>query len=333
MKLVGFEIEDWEHKRFDRIKDENELLLTSEPLKIKVKGDFLDADVISTFVYSDVSAEALKQFKNLRLLATRSTGFDHIDIDYCRENNITVCNVPAYADETVAEHVFALLLSISRNIVESVVRTRTGNFSQDGLQGSDLQGKTIGIIGTGSIGRHVIKIAKGFSMNVLAFDLKPDEEAASSLGFRYVDMDELLSSADVVTLHVPGTPKTRHLISKPEFSKMKDSSILINTARGDIVDIQALLEALTSRKITAVGLDVLSEEPKIREEAELIRSIFTEQHDLQTLFADHMLVHQPNVLVTPHNAFNTREAVERLLDTSVQNIMSFVKGEPQNVVS
>lgn len=333
MKIVVFELEDWERKMLDRLRDEHELMLTSEPLNTQVREDFVDADAISTFVYSDVSAGSLSQLKNLKLLATRSTGFDHIDIRYCRENRITVCNVPAYADETVAEHVFALLLSISHKVVESVGRTRTGDFSQDGLRGFDLRGKTMGVIGTGSIGRNVVRIARGFGMNVVAFDLKPDEEFASSMGFRYVDMDDLLSSVDVLTLHVPATEKTRHLISKSEFSKMKDGSILINTARGEIVDVQALLEALASKKIAAAGLDVLPEEPTIREEAELLHYIFAEQHDLRTLFADHMLVHRPNALVTPHNAFNTCEAVTRLLNTSAENIVSFAKGEPQNVVS
>jgi len=333
MKVIGFELEDWEREMFNRMRDEHDLLLTSEPLNTQVRQDFLDAEAISTFIYSDVSAESLKRFKNLKLIATRSTGFDHIDTEYCKKNDITICNVPAYADETVAEHVFALLLAMSHNIVKAVEKTRTGSFSQRGLQGFDLRGKTMGVIGTGNIGRNVIKIARGFGMNVLAFDLRPDEETASALGFRYVDMDSLLSAADILTLHVPGSPKTRHIISKAEFSKMKDGSILINTARGDVVDIQALLEALTSKKIAAAGLDVLPEEPTIREEAELLRSIFTKQHNLQTLFAEHMLTHQPNVLVTPHTAFNTHEAVQRLLDISVQNIISFAKGEPQNVVS
>lgn len=333
MKVIGFELEDWEREVFDMIRDEHDLLLMSEPLNRQVGQDLLDAEAISTFVYSDLSARSLQQFRNLKLVATRSTGFDHIDIEYCKKHDITVCNVPAYADETVAEHVFALLLAISHNIVKAVEKTRTGSFSRKGLQGFDLHGKTMGVIGTGNIGKSVIRIARGFYMNVLAFDVKPDNQAASSLGFSYVDMNELLSSADILTLHVPGGAKTRHLISESEFSKMKDGSVLINTARGDVVDIRALLKALANNKIAAAGLDVLPEEPAIREEAELLRSIFAEQHDVQTLFAEHMLTHQPNVLVTPHNAFNTREAMERLLDTSVQNIVSFAKGECQNVVA
>jgi D-lactate dehydrogenase len=169
-------------------------------------------------------------------------------------------------------------------------------------------------------------------MEVIAFDVKPDEKAASKLNYSYVDMDALLSKSDIITLHVPGNEKTRNLISKSEFSKMMPGAVLINTSRGFVVDIEALLEALVNKKIAAAALDVLPEEPTIREEAELLRSILAERHNLETLFAGHMLAHQPNVLITPHSAFNTHEAKQRLLDTTVDNIIAFARGKPQNVV-
>jgi D-lactate dehydrogenase len=294
---------------------------------------FLEAEAVSTFIYSELNADVLARFKNLKLIATRSTGFDHIDLEYCRQNNITVCNVPTYADQTVAEHVFALLLGISHRIPEAVFRTQRGNFSQQGLQGFDLYGKTLGVIGTGNIGRHVIGIARGFNMEVIAFDVKPDQEVASKLDFSYVNMDDLLSRSDIITLHVPGGKKTRHLISRQQFEKMKDGMVLINTARGEVVDVQALMEAIVHGKISAAGLDVLPEEPVLGEETELLRSIFVDRHNLDTLLAGHMLAHLSNVLITPHSAFNTREAVQRLLDTTVENIVAFARGEPQNVAS
>jgi D-lactate dehydrogenase len=169
-------------------------------------------------------------------------------------------------------------------------------------------------------------------MKIIAFDVKSDNKTASKLGYTYVDMDTILSKSDIITLHIPGNDKTRNLISKTTIAKMKHGVVLINTSRGFVVDIEALLEALVNKKIAAAGLDVLPEEPTIREEAELLHSIFAERHNLETLFAGHMLAHQPNVLITPHSAFNTREAKQRLLDTTVDNIIAFARGEPQNIV-
>jgi D-lactate dehydrogenase len=332
MKIVGFEVEDWEQEAFKRIRGKHELLLTPKPVSESLDSRYKDADIISTFIYSNLSERTLDQFDKLKLIATRSTGFDHIDLEYCEKNNITICNVPEYGGNTVAEHAFALIHAISRHIPEAVQRTRNHSFSQEGLQGFDLQGKTIGIIGTGDIGRKAIRIATGYGMKVLAFDVKPDQEAAGRMGFEYTDMDTLLSTADIVTIHVPGIETTRDLISRREFEKMKQRVILINTARGFVVNVQALLQALAEGKVAAAGLDVLPEEPVIREEAELLRSAYSGNENLDVLFADQILSAMPNVLITPHIAFNTREAVGRLINTSVDNILSFLQGEPRNIV-
>jgi D-lactate dehydrogenase len=190
----------------------------------------------------------------------------------------------------------------------------------------------MGVIGTGEIGQNVIKIARGFSMKVLAFDVAPDEEAAERLGYEYVSFDDLLARSDVISLHVPGNEKTQHLIDADAFAKMKDGAVLINTARGQIVHNQALVRALAEGKIAAAGLDVLPEEPVIREEAELLRSVYERKHDLDALLADSVLMRLRNVVVTPHSAFNTREAVDRILDTTAGNIRCFLRGEPQNTV-
>jgi D-lactate dehydrogenase len=288
---------------------------------------------VSGFVYSKFSKDILQQLDDLKLIVTRSTGFDHIPLGVCRERGVTVCNVPTYGSHTVAEHVFGLLLTISHRLEQAIDRTRKGDFTPRGLQGFDLRGRTMGIIGTGGIGRETARIAKGFGMDVLAHDIQPDEQAARQLGFRYVGLDELLSASDVISVHVPANEKTRHLLSGEEFEKMKDGAVLINTARGDIVDTRALVRALAEQKLSAAGLDVLPEEPVIREEAELLRSVYEERHNLHTLLANHVLVHMRNVVVTPHSAFNTREAVQRILDTTVENIRAFAAGEPQNAVS
>ncbi len=333
MKIVIFEFEEWERPYFDHFMDKNDVIFEQAPLDEQTASKYQDADIVSVFIYSDLGCPTLKQFKQLKFIATRSTGFDHIDIPYCTQKGIKVSNVPSYGENTVAEHVFALLLSISHKIPDAVNRTRQGNFSQEGLQGFDLCGKTIGIIGTGVIGQKTIKIAKGFDMDVLAYDIEPDTIAAKKLDFSYVSLQNLLSQSDIISLHVPGNKETYHLLSNPEFSLMKKGAILINTARGDVVDVKALLQALASEKLSAAGLDVLPEEPTIREESELLRSLFTEKHNLETLLADHVLLHMKNVVITPHSAFNTKEAVARIIQKTVKNIDEFCEGRPTHLVN
>jgi D-lactate dehydrogenase len=332
MKLVIFEAEPREAPAFDPLKPANDVRFVAEPLRGSNVGDFADAELISTFIYSQIDRDVLDRLPHLKLVATRSTGYDHIDRVGCAERGIIVCNVPVYGENTVAEHVFALLLALSHRLIEATSQARSGRFSPDGLQGFDLAGKTIGVVGVGSIGRHVVRIARGFAMDVLAHDVVADASVAAQLGFRHVGFDELLALSDVITLHVPATAGTDRLLSTEAFRRMKDGVIIINTARGSLIDSPALIEALRSGKVAAAGLDVLSAEPLIREEAELISSKSWDRHDLRDLVADHVLLAMPNVIVTPHSAFNTREAVDRIVETTVANILSFVRGRPQNVV-
>ncbi len=333
MKIVIFELEDWESEAFRQLSEHYELVLTGDALTDPPDSRYLDADIISASLGSNLSDNTLGRFPNLKLISTRTTGFDHIDLDYCRNHGITVCNVPHYADRTVAEHVFALLLAVSHRVVESVNRTRSGNYSLKDLQGFDLEGKTLGVVGTGSIGIQAIEIASGFRMPVLAYDVHPNNELAEKLGFRYVSLEELLRGSDILTLHVPSNPATRNLISRTQFAQMKKGTVLINTSRGDVVDIEALLEALGNGTIAAAGLDVLPEEPAIHEEAELLRSLFNRHYNLEMLLADHVLARLSNVIITPHSAFNTGEAIRRLLDMTCRNIEAFINGNPQNVVA
>lgn len=333
MKLIVFETEEWEHAACLRLLPEHNVSCTQEPLNSWSASRYPDGEAISTFINSKVSAEVLAQFPSLRLIATRSTGYDHIDLDYCHEHGITVSNVPDYGDATVAEHTFALLLALVRHLVPAVERTRRGDFSQEGLRGSDLRGKTLGVIGTGRIGRRVIEIAKGFGMEVLAFDVRPDEAAADALGFRYGNLMHVLGRSDVVTLHVPATPQTRHLIGGRELASMKTGVIIINTARGSIIDASALVRALADKKVGAAGLDVLPEEPLLRDEAEIFRGERGDTNaELRALLASHVLLRFPNVIVTPHIAYDTEDALRRILDTTIANIKAFAQGRPQNVV-
>ncbi|SMF27630.1 D-lactate dehydrogenase [Tistlia consotensis] len=332
MEITAFEAEPREAPAFEVLKPSNELQLVAEPLRPETAGRFAEAEVVSTFIYSDLGRRTLEKLPALKLIATRSTGFDHVDTAFCAERGITICNVPSYGENTVAEHVFALLLALSHRLVEGVERARSGRFSPEGLQGFDLAGKRLGVIGAGSIGRHVVRIARGFGMEVLVHDPATDPALAARLGFRYAELDELLAMADVISLHVPAMPATRHLLSAEAFRRMKDGVVIINTARGSLIDPRALIEALRSGKVAGAGLGMLPDEPLIREEAELICSIFCDRHDLRDLVADHVLLRMPNVVVTPHSAFNTREAVGRIVETTVANIEAFAEGRPRNVV-
>jgi D-lactate dehydrogenase len=332
MKIVAFEVQLREVSSYEPLRAEHEVVLLEEPLRAENAKRFQDAEIVCPFVYSDLSAGVLQDMPQIRMIATRSTGYDHINLRYCKERGIVVSNVPTYGEATVAEHVFALLLTISHKLREAVERARNGEFSPIGLEGFDLAGKTLGVVGVGSIGRHVVRIARGFEMNVIAFDLKPDSRLAAELGFDYLSFDAVLKQADILTLHVPATPGTNNMISAAEFAQMKNGVVLINTAHGSLVEPRALIQALHSRKVSAAGLDVMPDEPMIREEAELICSLFCERHDLRNLLADHMLLRMPNVVVTPHSAFNTVEALGRILQTTIANIEAFAAGTAQNIV-
>ena len=334
MKIVVFEVADWEHQACLGLQPPHAVECLLIPLTLATVGDHPDAECITTFIGSELSAGVLRQMPKLQLIATRSTGFDHIDLDYCRHAGVTVCNVPDYGDPTVAEHVFALLLALSRRIVQAAERTRRGDFSQAGLQGFDLAGKTLGVVGAGRIGRRVAAIGRGFGMEVIAFDVQPDPDAAESFGFRYAPLDELLEIADVVSLHLPGGAGSHHMIGALQLAKMKASGVLINTSRGGIVDGEALVRALASGHLAGAGLDVVAEEEVLREEAEIFRAdAVISNARLRVLLADHALLGLSNVIITPHVAYDTREAVVRIVETTVANIQAFARGAPQNVVT
>ncbi|MGA7711435.1 MAG: hydroxyacid dehydrogenase [Rhizomicrobium sp.] len=332
MKIVVFEAEERERGVFDPLLPANEIVFVAEPLRPGNAKEYGDAEIVSTFIYSDLGAAVIEQLPRLKLIATRSTGYEHVSFAACKARGIAVANVPTYGSNTVAEHIFALLLSISHRMPEAIERAQRGDFSPFGLQGFDIAGKTLGVVGTGHIGRHVIKIAKGFGMKVVSFDAYPDERTAHGMGFHYATFDELLARSDIISLHVPSTPETRHLLNSKTFAKMKDGVIIINTARGELIETGGLIEALNSGKVAAAGLDVLPDEPMIREEAGLIHSIFNKEHDLRNLVANHVLLRMRNVIITPHSAFNTREAVHRIAETTAANIAAFLEGQPENLV-
>lgn len=290
------------------------------------------ADIAAFFIYSHLDAGLLKQLPKLKLAVTMSTGYDHIDMAACKKRKVTACNVPSYGENTVAEHAMALLLAISRNIISSVERTRKGKFSFDGLRGFDLKGKTIGIVGTGKIGRHMAHYANAFGMNVLAYDLFPNKELAKECGFSYVSLNELLKKSDVISLHLPETPQTHHIINRKNLKNIKKGCVLINTARGGLVETDALLAGLKNGTFRALGLDVLEQEAAIQEDVALLHKDFAKKYDAELLLEEHVLQGMENVLITPHNAFNSDEALQRILDTTLENMLNFLKKKPQNVL-
>jgi D-lactate dehydrogenase len=288
--------------------------------------------ILSVFINSHLNETVLNALPSLKLIATRSTGYDHIDVEYCRRRGITVSNVPIYGDNTVAEHTFALILALSRKVIQSHNRARAGDFSPAGLQGFDLRGKTLGVVGTGHIGVHVIRIARGFMMNAIAFDLRPDKRLADALDFEYVDsLDALLAASDIVTLHAPLLESTHHMINRENIWRMKKGTLLINTARGGLVDTDSLLAALEAGHCAGAGLDVFEGETLIKEERQLLSNEY-DINELRTVVKNLVLLRRENVVVTPHIAFNSSEALERILLTTIHNIQSFVAGKPINVV-
>jgi len=239
--------------------------------------------------------------------------------------------VPSYGENTVAEHTFALILALSRKVHQSYVRVQRDDFSLDGLRGFDLKGRTLGVIGAGKIGLNVIKIARGFSMEVLAFDPYPQPFLAELMNFRYVPLDELLAASDIVSLHMPYRKDAHHFMNDRRFAQMQRGALFINTARGGLVDTDALLAALETGQIGGAGLDVIEGEEFISEERQLLDQP-EGAGQLKALVRNHIIFSRDNVIFTPHNAFNSQEALERILDTTVDNILAFAAGRAQNKV-
>ncbi len=333
MKIAFFEIEDWEIPYIQKKLTGHSLSFTKYPLTMENSTEAKDADIISIFIYSEISREMITQLPALQMVATRSTGYDHIDISACKDKNILVCTVPVYGTHTVAEHTIALLLAISRCLIPSIERTRDGDFSLDGLRGFDLYGKTLGVVGTGNIGLAVIQIAKGLGMNILAYTHTPDDELAGKYGFKFTDMSTLLRSCDVVTLHLPYTKQTHYFINKENIVQFKKGSVLLNTARGGLVETEAILKGLDEGYLHAAGLDVLEEECMVKEERQLLTEQFLKECDIKTQLLNHVLLTRKNVLITPHNAFNSTEALQRIVNTTLENITLYIAHTPQNGVS
>lgn len=335
MKITFFEVSKDEQDVLTASFSGSDFIISFSEDNLNIENTQLakDSEVVSIFVNSEVNKEIIDQLPSLKFIATRSTGFDHIDINYCKDKGIQVSNVPAYGARTVAEFAFSLLVSISRKAsIAGKQVSEKNDFSIKGFEGFDLFGKTIGVIGTGKIGKNAARIAKGFGMRVLATDLYPDSAFAEEEGIEYIPLTELLSVSDVVTIHAPYNETTYHLINKDNIKQFKKGAYLINTARGEIVETEALLEGLKDGILAGAGLDVLESERKLKDEAKFLASGKATEEDKKILSLNHELIKMPNVIVTPHIAFYTKEAVAEILKTTVENLKDFVAGSPKNLV-
>lgn len=332
MKIAFFEIEEWERDYLkSRLKKHN-LIFSKDVLDENKIKSIKDVDILSVFIYSKINKKILDKFENLKAIVTRSTGFDHIDIKACKKKNILVANVPYYGENTVAEHTFALILALSRKIHKSYERTIRGNFSLEGLRGFDLKEKTIGIIGLGHIGQHVARIAKGFEMKILVYDVHKNKKLEKNLKFKYTSLNNLLKNSDIITFHCPYNKKTHHLLNNKSIKLVKKRAYIINTARGGLIDTHALVKALAKGDLGGAALDVLEEESLIKEEIQLLSKNFPKEN-LKNLLENHLLLTFDNTIITPHNAFNSQEALQRILNTTINNINCIKRGKCKNLVN
>lgn len=323
IKVAVFDTKGYDRIYFDKLKGE-ELVITyfEHKLNKETVNSTRGYDVVVPFVNDSLDRETIDGLveNGIKLIAMRCSGFNNIDLKYAQDK-IKMVRVPWYSPYAVAEHAIALLLCVNRRIPRAFIRTRDNNFSLEGLIGWDLYGKTAGVIGTGKIGKIFIDICKGFGMKVVAYDPYPSSDG----NINYVSLDELLAESDIISLHCPLTEQTNRIINKENISKMKTGVTIINTSRGALVDSHALLEALLSRKVGGAALDVYEEEV----------DLFFEDHS-DNIVDDEILtrlVSLPNVVMTSHQAFLTREALENIALVTITNIKKFfIENELQNEI-
>jgi D-lactate dehydrogenase len=297
---------------------------------VRLRGDTVALaqghEAVCVFVNDQLSRPVLAALKEqgVRLIALRCAGFNNVDLKAAKELGLPVVRVPEYSPFAVAEHAVALLLTLNRKIHKAHNRVREGNFSLEGLVGFDLKGKTVGIVGTGKIGRVFAGIMKGFGCRLLAFDVRQDEALVAETGVEYVTMERLFAESDIISLHVPLMPETHHLVNEAALNSMKPGVVLINTSRGALVDASALIKALKQGRMGAAGLDVYEEEA----------GVFFEDLSGLVLQDDVLarLLSFPNVIITSHQAFLTKEALGNIAETTLGNVKGVIEGKLTNVV-
>ena len=332
MKIYFFGVENWEKLHLERqLKKFNiagEFFFTNDALNRHNAEDYRDAEIISIFIYSKIDKEVIDKLPNLKFIITRSASYDHIDVEYARKKGIKVSHIPDYGNNTVAEFTFALILALARKLKPMIERLSKHDFNRYGLMGIDLMGKTIGVIGTGRIGSHVVRIAHGFGMKILAYDRTKKEELIEKYGVEYVGLEDLLMRSDIITVHLPYTKSTRYLINRFNIKLTKRNAMLINVSRGEVVEIDGLVEALKEGRLAGgVAIDTIDTEEVELQEKELKKDEIPAVK-FEKLMEKSYLLQEENVIISPHLAYYTRDASERILDTTVEEISRFVKNEP-----
>lgn len=321
MKIAFFDTKEYDKKVFNKYNEKYGYDITYFESKLNPETAMLTKgyDVVCIFVNDNANAETLKilEQNGVKCLALRCAGFNNVDLT--QKGNLRVVRVPQYSPYSVAEHAVALLLNINRKIYKSYQRTKKYNFSIDGLLGFDIHGKTVGVIGTGKIGKVFIEIMNGFGANVIAYDLFKDEEAQKRLGFEYVELDELYRKSDIISLHCPLTKETEKIINKDSIDKMKQGVIIINCSRGKLINTDDLIDELETGKIGGVGLDVYEDE-----EEYFLRDLSNEYRRDKDLS---ILLSMPNVLITSHQAFFTQEAINKIASDTLENVTKVINNE------
>ena len=333
MKVVFFDVEHYEEEYLHK-QSGGRYILVKDALNdlSPLNPEYADADVISVFTTSRVNAKVLKQFKNLKLIALRSVGFNHVDMQYCRENHIVVENSPNYGNQSVAEFALALLMDVLRKVTMSYLGYKDAKVHPSCLMGLELYGKTMGIVGLGAIGSTFAKISHGLGMKILGYDKNEKENLKRDLNVVYTDFDTLVRKSDFISIHAPLTQENYHMFDEDCFKKMKNNAILINKGRGELIESSALFNALVNKKILGAGLDVLENEQTITDVDYMLGINRLDKLTLEQTIINSRLFQLDNVILTPHIAYNTKEAVERILSTTVNNIKQFGVGIVQNYV-
>lgn len=327
IKVAFFDTKDYDRKLFDEYNKNYNYEITYYESKLSIETVHLAKghDVVCIFVNDKADKPVLDKLNGygVKLIALRCAGFNNVDLTNL--GNLRAVRVPNYSPYAVAEHATALLLNINRKIYKSYQRVKKYNFAIDGLLGFDVHGKTVGVIGTGKIGKVFIQIMKGFGTNVIAYDVYHDDQAAKDLGFTYVSLDELCQKSDIISLHCPLTPETEYIINKDSLSKMKDGVIIINSSRGKLIKTDDLIDAISANRIGGVGLDVYENEEEFF--LQDLSSSYKRDKNLS------LLISMPNVTITSHQAFFTSEALNKISSDTCQNIKDiFENGECANEI-
>ncbi len=321
VRVAFFDAKSYDRESFDRVNENFgfEMHYSKDRLTAHSVHYSQGMDVVCIFVNAECDAHVINELVNngVKLIALRCAGFNNVDLNAAK-GRIKVVRVPAYSPHAVAEYAMTLMLCLNRKVYRSVYRTREGNFKLKGLLGFDMYGKTVGIVGMGRIAKELIKIVKGFGMNVLAYDLYPDLQFAEEQGVKMVTLDELYAASDIISLHCPLTDETKFLINKESIAKMKKGVMIINTGRGKLIKTEDLIEGLRSNAVGSAGLDVYEEEQKFFYEDRSDKMIDDDKLSL--------LLMMPNVIVTSHQAFFTREAMRNIAETTLENIRDWAEG-------